>query len=158
MISPHLSVPLWIADSCGTFRNLLRYGMVRSCGGSSILVMGWARDSWWGRSCAVFGAGAWGISSSGCCGAFVSCSSALMVAKMSWRVGEAGSVWCRIVPGEMVPCWDLRVLLYGDGGGGVVFRPSSVPIVVEGGEGDGVVVLTAVECKEGVGAVPGVPG
>ena len=47
-------------------------------GGSSILVMGWVRGSWWGLSCAVGGDGAWGISSSRCCGAFASCSSALM--------------------------------------------------------------------------------
>ena len=65
---------------------------------------------------------------------------------------------CRIAPGEMVPCWILRVLLYGDGSCGVVFRRSSVRIVVEGVEGDGVVVLPAVECKQGVEAVPGVLG
>ena len=58
----------------------------------------------------------------------------------------------------MVPYWVLGVLLYGDGGGGVVSRGPSVRIVVEGVEGDGVVVLPAVECKEGVEAVPGVPG
>ena len=64
----------------------------------------------------------------------------------------------RIVPGEMVRCWVLGVLLYGDGGGGVVFRRPSVRIVVEGVEGDGVAVFPAVERKEGVGAVLGVPG
>ena len=64
----------------------------------------------------------------------------------------------RIVPGEMVPCWVLGVLLYGDDGGGVVCRRPSVRIVVEGVEGDGVVVFPAVERKEGVEAVPGVPG
>ena len=65
---------------------------------------------------------------------------------------------CRIVPGEMAPCWVLGVLLYGDGGGGVVFRRSSVRIVVEGVEGYGVAVFPAVERKEEVEAVPGVPG
>ena len=64
---------------------------------------------------------------------------------------------CQIVPGEMVPCWVLGVLLYGDGGGGVVFRRPSVRIVVEGSECDGVVVLPAVERKEGLEAVPGLP-
>ena len=64
---------------------------------------------------------------------------------------------CRIVPGEMVPRWVPGVLLYGDGGSGVVFRRPSVRIVVEGVEGDGVAVFPAVECKEGVEAVPGVP-
>ena len=43
-----------------------------------------------GISCVVGGDGAWGISSSSCCGAFASWSSALMVAKTSGRVGEAG--------------------------------------------------------------------
>ena len=109
-------------------------------------MMGWVRGSLRGLSCAVGGDVAWGISSSGCCGAFASCSSALMVAKTSWRVGEAGGVGCRIVPGDMVPSWVPRVLLYGDGGGGVVFRRPSVQIVVEGVEGDGVVVFPAVEC------------
>ena len=50
------------------------------------------------------------------------------------------------------------VLLYGDGGGGVVFWRPSVRIVVEGVEGDGMAVFPAVECKEGVEAVSGVPG
>ena len=119
--------------------------------------MGWARGSSWGRSCAVDGGVAWYISSSACCGAFASCSSVLMVAKTSSRVGEAGGVRCRIVPGEIVPCLVLEVLLYGDGGGGLVFR-ASVRIVIEGVEGDGVVVLPAVERREGVEAMPGVPG
>ena len=61
---------------------------------------------------------------------------------------------CRIAPGEMVSCWVLRVLLYGDGGGGVVFRRQSVRIVVEGLEGEGVVAYPVVEPKEGVEAVP----
>ena len=65
---------------------------------------------------------------------------------------------CWIAPGEMVPWLVLEVLLYGDGGAGVVFRRPSVRIVVEGVEGDGVLVLPAVECKEGVEAVPCVPG
>ena len=65
---------------------------------------------------------------------------------------------CRIVPGDVVPCWVPGVLLYGDGGSGVVFRRPSVRIVVEGVEGDGVAVFSAVERKEGVGAVPDVPG
>ena len=148
VIWSHGRVPLWIAHSCSRFRNPLRFGVVRCCGARSILVMGLARGSWWARSCALGGGGAWGISSSGCCGAFASCSSALTVAKTSWMVGEAGRVRCWIVPGGMVPCWVL----------GVVFRRPSVRMVVEGVGGDGVVVLPAVECKEGVEAVPGVPG
>ena len=63
---------------------------------------------------------------------------------------------CRIAPGGMVSCWVLGVLLYGDGGSGVVFRRPSLPIVVEGVKGDGVVVFPAAEGKEGVEAVPGV--
>ena len=93
----------------------------------------------------VGGDGALGISSSGCCGAFASCSSALMVAKTSGRVGEAGGVGCRIVPGDVVLLGVLEALLYGDGGGGVVFRCPSVWIVVEGVEGDVVAVFPAVE-------------
>ena len=65
---------------------------------------------------------------------------------------------CRIVAGEIVPCLGLRVLLYGDGGGGVVSRRPSVRIVVEGVECVGVVVFPAVERQEGVEALPGVPG
>ena len=90
VISSHRSVPLWTAHSRGRSRNPLRSGVVRYCGGSSIVVMGWVRGSLWGFPCAVSGGGAWGIWSSACCGAFTSCSSALMVAKTSWRVGEAG--------------------------------------------------------------------
>ena len=63
--------------------------------------------------------------------------------------GGGGGLRCRFVPGEMVPCWVLRVLLYGDGGGGVVFRRPSVLIVVKGVEGDAVVVPQAMEGKEG---------
>ena len=106
-------------------------------------MMGWVRGSVRGFSCVVGGDGAWGMSSSGCCAAFASCSSALMVAKTSWRVGEAGG--CRIVPGDVVFLRVLGALLYGDGGGGVVFRCPSVWIVVEGVEGDGVAVFPAVE-------------
>ena len=58
----------------------------------------------------------------------------------------------------MVSCWVLAVLLYGDGGGGIVFRHPSLRIVVEGLEGEGVAVFPVVERKEGVEAVPGVPG
>ena len=90
VISSHQSVPLWVATSCGRFRNPLRSGVVRCCGGSSIVVMGWVRGSVRGLSCVVGGDGAWGISSSVCCGAVASCSSALMVAKTSGRVEEAG--------------------------------------------------------------------
>ena len=158
VISSHRSVLLWTAHSRGRFRKPLRSRVVRCCRRSCILVMGWVRGSLWGLSCAVGGDGAWGISSSGCCGAFASCTSALMVAKTSWRVLRAVGVRCRIVPSDMVPRWVPRVLLYGDGGGGVVFRRPSVRIVVEGVEGDGVAVFQAVECKEGVEAVPGVPG
>ena len=84
------SVPLWTAHSRGRSRNPLRSGVVRCCRGSSIVVMGWVRGSVRRLSCVVGGDRAWGISSSGCCGAFASCSSALMVGKTSGRVGEAG--------------------------------------------------------------------
>ena len=72
--------------------------------------------------------------------------------------GGGRGVQCRIVRGDVGPCWVPGVLLYGDGGSGVVFRRPSVRIVVEGVEGDGVAVFSAVERKEGVGAVPDVPG
>ena len=157
VILSHQSVLFWTAHSSGRFRNPLRSGVVRCCGRSSILVMGLARGSLLGHSCAVGGGVAWGISSSACCGAFASCSSVLMVEKKSSRVGEAGGLRCQIVAGEIVPCLVLGVLLYGDGGCGLVFRRASVRIVVEGIEGDGVVVLPAVERKEGVEALPGVP-
>ena len=66
-------------------------------------------------------------------------------------------MWCRIALGEMVTCRVLGVLLYGDGGVGVVLRRPAVRIVVAGVEGDGAVMFSAVECKEGVEAVPAVP-
>ena len=69
MVSPHRSVPLLIAQSCSRFRNSLRSGVVRCCGGSFISVMGCARGSWWGCSCAAGGSGTLGISSFGCRGA-----------------------------------------------------------------------------------------
>ena len=69
-----------------------------------------------------------------------------MVAKTSRRVGEAGGVGCRIVPGDVVILWVLGVLLYGDGGVGVVFRCPSVWIVLYGLEDDGVALFPAVEC------------
>ena len=90
VISSHRSVPLWTAHSCGRFRDPLRSGVVRCCGGSSIVPIGCVRGSVRGLSCLVGGDGASGISSSVCCGAFASCNSALMVAKTSGRVGEAG--------------------------------------------------------------------
>ena len=89
VILSHQSVPLWTDHSLGRFRNPLRSGLVRCCGGSSIVVMGWMRGSLRGLSCVVGGDDSPGISSSGCCGAFASCSSALMVAKTSGRVEEA---------------------------------------------------------------------
>ena len=90
VISSHRSVPLWTAHSGGRSRNPLRSGVVLCYGGSSIVVMERVRGSVRGSSCVVGGDGAWGISSSSCCGAFASWSSALMVAKTSGRVGEAG--------------------------------------------------------------------
>ena len=92
VISSHRSVPLWTAHSRGRSRNPLRSGVVRCCGGSSIVAMGWVRGSVRGLFCVVGGDGAWGISSSSCCGAFASCSSALMVAKTSggWGRREGG--------------------------------------------------------------------
>ena len=45
VISSHRSVPLWTAHSRGRSRNPLRSGVVRCCGGSSIVVMGWVRGS-----------------------------------------------------------------------------------------------------------------
>ena len=88
VISSHRSVPLWTVHSRGRSRNPFRSGVVRCCGGSSIVVMGWVRGSVRGWSCVVDGDGAWGISSSSCCGAFASWSSALMVAK--WRTQPRG--------------------------------------------------------------------
>ena len=52
---------------------------------------------------------------------------------------------CQIVPGDVVLLRVLGALLYVDGGDGAVFRCSSVWIVVEGVEGDGVAVFPAVE-------------
>ena len=78
VVSSHRSVPLWTAHSRGRSRNPLPFWVVRCCGGSSIVVMGWVRGSVRGFSCVVGGDGAWGISSSSCCGAFASWSSALM--------------------------------------------------------------------------------
>ena len=82
VISSHLSVLLWIARSRGRSREALRSEVVPICGGSSILVMSCARGSWRWRSRVAGEGGAWGISSSDCCGAFASFSPALMVAKM----------------------------------------------------------------------------
>ena len=67
-------------------------------------------------------------------------------------------MWCWIAPGEMATCRVLGVLLYGDGGGGVVLRCPSLRIVVEAVEDDSVVVSPAVGRRECVEAVPGVPG
>ena len=70
----------------------------------------------------VVGGSRSGIASSGCCGAFASCSPALIDAKMSSRVGGVGGGGGGrpIAPGEVVNCWVLGVLLYGEAGGGVV--------------------------------------
>ena len=68
-----------------------------------------------------------------------------MVAKTSGRVGEAGGWGAGSFPGDVVFLRVLGALLYGDGGGGVVFRCPSVWIVVQGVEGDGVAVFPAVE-------------
>ena len=56
VISSHPSVPLWTAHSRGRIRNPLRTGVVRCCGGRSILVMGLVKGlllgallcGWWG--------------------------------------------------------------------------------------------------------------
>ena len=45
VILSHLSVPLWTAHSRGRSRNPLRSGVVRCCGGSPIVVLGWVRGS-----------------------------------------------------------------------------------------------------------------
>ena len=63
----------------------------------------------------------------------------------NWEGGGGGGVGCWIVPGDVVFFRVLGALLYGDGGGGVVFRCRLVWIVVEGVEGDGVAVFPAVE-------------
>ena len=107
---------------------------------------GVVRGSVRGLFCVVGGDGAWGIWSSVCCGAFASCSSALMVAETSGRVGEAGG-W---------GAGSFQVMWYSSGfsgfccimmaAHGVVFRCPSAWIVVEGVEGDGVAVFPAVEC------------
>ena len=46
VISSQRSVSLWNAHSRGRFQKPLWSGVVRCCGGSSILVMGWERGSW----------------------------------------------------------------------------------------------------------------
>ena len=135
VISSHRRVPLWTAHSCGRFRYPLRSGVLHFSRGCSILVMGCATGSWWGRSRVVGRGGARGISSSGRCGAFASCSRALMVAKMSWRAGESGGLWCRIAPGEVVTRRFPGLLLDGDGGGAVVLRRPSLKCCGPGGGG-----------------------
>ena len=65
---------------------------------------------------------------------------------------------CLIAPGKMVTSRVRGVLLYGAGVGGVICRCPWLQIVVGGVEGDGVVMFPAVERKEGVEAMPGVPG
>ena len=72
--------------------------------------------------------------------------------------GRGGGVWCQIAPGEVVTRRVLGILLYGDAGGGVVLRSPPLWVVVQGMQGDGMVMLPAVESKEGVEAVPGVSG
>ena len=54
-------------------------------------------------------------------------------------------MWCWIAAGEVVTCRVLGVLLYGDGGGGLVLRRPSLWIVVQRVEVDGVVKFPAVE-------------
>ena len=51
VISSHRSVPLWAAYSRGRFQNRLRSRVVRCCGQSSIVVMGWVQGSVRGLSC-----------------------------------------------------------------------------------------------------------
>ena len=119
---------------------------------------GVVRGSLWGLSCAVGGGGAWGISSSGFLWGFRFLQFCTDGGEGLLQVGGGGLVQCRIVPGDVVPRWVPGVSLYGDGGGGVFFRRPSLRIVVQGVEGDGVAVSSAVKCKEGVEAVPGVPG
>ena len=118
VISSHRSVPLWAAHSRGRFRNPFRSGVVRCCGGSSIVVMGWVRGSvrglflcgWWGWCLGHLVVRLlWGF------GFLQFCAGGEDV----WEGGGGGGVGCRIVPGDVVL---LGVLLYGDGGGGVVFR------------------------------------
>ena len=66
VISSHRSVPLWTAHSRGRLRHPLRSGVVRCCGGSSIVVMGWVRGYVQGLCFVVVGDSAWGIWSSVC--------------------------------------------------------------------------------------------
>ena len=145
VIWSHRSVPLWTADSRGRYPNPLRTGVVRCCGGSLVVVMEWVRGS-------VRGLPVW----------LVGRCLAHLVARLLWgfrflqccadggedirEVQGGGGVGCWIVPGDVVLLRVLGVLLYGDGGGGVVLRCPSVWIVVEGVDGDGVAVFSAVEC------------
>ena len=52
----------------------------------------------------------------------------------------------------------LGVFLYGDDGGVVVRSCPQLWVLVQGVGGDGVLMFPAVESKEGVEALPGVPG
>ena len=71
--------------------------------------------------------------------------------------GRSGGLWCWIPAGEVVTRWVLGVLLYGDGGCGVVLRRPPLGVLLQGVEADGVVMFRAVESNEGVETVPGVP-
>ena len=58
--------------------------------------------------------------------------------------GRGGGVWCRIAPGEVVSQRVLRVLRYGDDGGGVFLRRPPLWDLVRGMQGDSVVMFPAV--------------
>ena len=102
MILFHQSVPLSTARCHGKFRYPLRSGLVRCCGGSSILVMGCVKGSCRGRCCVAGGGG--------CLGHLVvwslrglrfleSCADSC---EDDVEGGRVGGVWCRTAPGEVV--------------------------------------------------------
>ena len=127
---------------------LLQSGVVRCCGGNSILVMACEVGSGWSSGHLVV----WSLRG---LRFFQSCADG------GADVMEGGRGWgvcCRIAPGEVVTRRILWGLLYHDGDADVVLRPPSFWTVVQGAEGDRVVMLSAVECKEGVEALPVAPG
>ena len=145
VISSHRSLPLRTAHSGCRSRNPVRSGMERCCGKSSIVVMGWVRGSVRGFSCVVGGDWCLGHLFVRLLWGFRLLQSCADGGEGIWEGLGGEGVGCLIVPGDVVLLRALGALLYGDGGGGVVFRCPSVWIVVEGLEGDGVAVFPAVE-------------
>ena len=66
MLTKH-NVPLWIVRWRCKICCALRLGVVRCCGGTSILVLGWVSASAWGLYCWGSWAGVWGVAPSRLC-------------------------------------------------------------------------------------------